>query len=351
MKKAIKMLSVALCGALAFGASVGFSACGTTDNVGADKVYLKAIAADSVAQSVATMDADYFLLAEPAVTAQSKNGFAIKGDLQALYGGENGYPQAVLVAKTELVEAHPQWVEGFANAVSQAAAWLETASGADVVSAVSAHVADENYATTLKAPMLSADVMARCGVWFSNAWETPVQAEVKTFLSEMIAVNNKAAAMPADDFFWDAAPDYGETPAPEREVTVYMPDGAPALALAKMMSEDTADDGITYKVVAPTLISSVVKYEDESKNADLCVMPVTAASKLLGQGDRYKMVGVVTHGNLYLISKTGEVLTAKNMQSLKGKTVGVLNINEVPGLTFKAVLNKYDIPYEEVKTV
>ena len=347
MKRALKILSVGICGALIFGASVGFSACGKTDNTGADKVYLKALAGP---QAVATMEADYFLLAEPAVTAQSKNGFAIKGDLQALYGGENGYPQAVLVAKTELLESNPGWVEQvFVRKVVESAAWLQTASGAEVVSAVSSHVADENYATTLKAPMLSADVMARCGVWFSSAIDS--KTETTTFLSEMMAVNDKATAMPADEFFWGEGVLASSMHAPEREVTVYMPDGAPALALAKMMSEDTEEDGITYKVVDPTLISTVVKYEDESKNADLCVMPVTAASKLLGKGDRYKMVGVVTHGNLFLISKDGEALSADNLASLQGKTIGVLKINEVPGLTLKAVLNKYNIPYEEVKTV
>ena len=83
----------------------------------------------------------------------------------------------------------------------------------------------------------------------------------------------------------------------------------------------------------------------------MCVLPVTAASKLLGQGNRYKMVGVVTHGNLFLISKDGEALTAENLSNLKGKTVGVLKINEVPGLTFKTILNKYNIPFEEIKTV
>ena len=345
MKKAIKGLSIALCCAFVFSVA-GFSACGKEKGTGADKVYLKAIDPANVAQAVTTMQADYFLLAEPAVTAQSKNGFAIKGDLQALYGGENGYPQAVLVAKTELLTSNAGWVENFALSVSQAAAWLETASGADVVSAVSAHADDENYATTLKAPLLSADAMARCGVRFTSAMDS--KTETKAFLQEMLAVNDKATTMPTDEFFWAGAEQGSAVNSPEREISVYMPDGAPALALAKLMSEDTADDGVTYKVVAPNLIASKVNYQDESKNADLCVMPVTAASKLLGQGNRYKMVGVVTHGNLFLISKTGEVLTAENISALKGKTVGVLNINEVPGLTFKVVLNKYDIPFEIV---
>ena len=131
------------------------------------------------------------------------------------------------------------------------------------------------------------------------------------------------------------------------EITIYMPDGAPALALAQLMAEDKEDDGVTYNVVSATMITSKVTNEDNAKNADLCVMPVTAASKLLGNGERYKMLGVVTHGNLYLVAKNGTPLTAENMSALQGKTVGVLQINEVPGLTLKTVLNKYGLTYKE----
>ena len=139
--------------------------------------------------------------------------------------------------------------------------------------------------------------------------------------------------------------------APEGEITVYMPDGAPALAMAGLMHEDTEDDGVSYYVTNAGQIASKVQNNDAEKNADLCVLPLTAATKVLGSGEKYQMVGAVTHGNLFLISKEGEVLTAENMESLKGKTIGVLKINEVPGLTLKAVLNKYNIPFEEVKTV
>ncbi len=130
------------------------------------------------------------------------------------------------------------------------------------------------------------------------------------------------------------------------DLTVYMPDGAPALSLAKVMSEDTEDDGVVYKVVSPTQISATVTYKDESKNADFCVLPLTAASKLLGNGERYQMLGTVTHGNLYLLSKSGEKI--EDLSVLKGKSVGVLQINEVPGLTFKALLKREGIPYFEM---
>ncbi len=129
------------------------------------------------------------------------------------------------------------------------------------------------------------------------------------------------------------------------DLTVYMPDGAPAIALAEMMAADTEEDGVAYRVVAPALISTKVTNKAEEKNADLCVLPVTAASKLLGSGERYRMVGTLTHGNLYLVAKEGFVFSG--LSSLIGKTVGVLQMTEVPGLTFKATLQKAGVPFKE----
>lgn len=139
----------------------------------------------------------------------------------------------------------------------------------------------------------------------------------------------------------------------KEDITVYMPDGAPALALAGLMAEDKEGDGVSYNVVPATKIASTVTYKDEARNADLCVMPVTAASKLLGKGDRYTMLGTVTHGNLYMLAKEDEVddeweLSPERLFALVGKKVGVLQINEVPGLTLKTTLNKYDIPWQEL---
>ena len=139
-----------------------------------------------------------------------------------------------------------------------------------------------------------------------------------------------------------------EKDTPEGEVTVYMPDGAPALAMAKLMHEDTEEDGVTYRVVAADKIAVQVSYEEESKNADFCLMPLNAAAKLLGKGDRYAMLGVVTNGNLYMISKSETTYTADNLSSLIGKKVGVLQINNVPGLTFKSVLNKCGVAWAEM---
>ena len=325
------------------------TACGgaesSSDENAVEKVFLKAITG---ADAVGVMEADYFLLAQPAVGAQSKKGFTVKGDLQTLYDEEKGgYPQAVLVGKKEIVENYAEWTAGFVASVRDAGAWLETASGEVIVSAVSSHMEDEGTATSLKAPLLTADAVAGCGVRFAYASEYKTQ--ISDFLAGMIAVNENSAKMPSDAFYWTGNSQTPTGGSMDKTVRVYMPDGAPALALAGLMANDTEEDGIEYNVVSASLIASKVTNKDEDKNADFCVLPITAGSKLLGTGDRYKALGVVTQGNLYLIAKDGETITAENISSLKGKTIGVLNINEVPGLTLKAVLNKYNIPFEEIR--
>ncbi len=139
-----------------------------------------------------------------------------------------------------------------------------------------------------------------------------------------------------------------------QDITVYMPDGAPAMAFAKMMQEDTADDGLAYRVVDPTTIATNVTYKDMSKNADICALPVIAAAKLLGGGENYQMLGVLTSGNLYVLTNQTAVVDVfensqlKSLSHLIGKTVGVMQINNVPGMTFKCILNDYGVAWQEL---
>lgn len=131
-------------------------------------------------------------------------------------------------------------------------------------------------------------------------------------------------------------------------VTVYAPDGAPALAIAPLMENggDIADTPVSYKVVNASLIQTFVTGKDPA--ADVCILPVNAASKLLGSGETYKMLGTVTHGNLYLLKKSGDDITVDNLSSLVGKTVGVIQLAAVPGLTFKTILNDNAVAFNDL---
>ncbi len=132
----------------------------------------------------------------------------------------------------------------------------------------------------------------------------------------------------------------------KEELTVYMPDGAPSLALAGLMAQNREGDGFSYRVVQPSEIEPWVTYADEEKNADFCVLPLTSASALLGAGDRYVMLGTVTHGNLYLLSKDSTPL--QDLSPLTGKRVGVLQMQKVPGQTLKATLNRRGLSWQVI---
>ncbi len=142
---------------------------------------------------------------------------------------------------------------------------------------------------------------------------------------------------------------FGCKKVPEGEITVYMPDGAPALAFAQMMHEDKEDDGVSYFVVNAQSIASKVTDKNMDDNADFCVLPLTAATANTGTGETYQMVGAVTHGNLYMISKDTSIsYTGDNLSSLIGKTVGVLQLNSTPGLIYKSMLSKNNIPFVDL---
>ena len=133
----------------------------------------------------------------------------------------------------------------------------------------------------------------------------------------------------------------------KEEFLVVAPDGAPALALAKLMAEDEAGDGVSYRVVDASTIAARVSNNNMDENADFCVLPVSAASKLLGNGEKYRMLGLVTQGNLYLVSKKSTAaLEGADMRSLYGKMCGVMKMNEVPGLTLRATLGRLGVEYE-----
>ena len=127
-------------------------------------------------------------------------------------------------------------------------------------------------------------------------------------------------------------------------LSVYAPDGAPALALSYAI--DNCNDGIDYNIVASDVI--VTKVTGENPTADIAIVPINVASLYLGDGSVYKILGSITHGNFYFLSKTEGEITRQNAQNLKGKTIGVVQLPNIPGLTLKATLNDLGVPYNEL---
>ncbi len=136
------------------------------------------------------------------------------------------------------------------------------------------------------------------------------------------------------------------TPTPEGTYTVYAPDGAPALALSKAISEK--NEHFTIEIVDSSTTNMASLVSGETPAADFCVLPVNAAAKVLGEGTSYQMLGTVTNGNMYFLTVGAAALTVENYKTeLVGKTVGVVQMNNVPGLVFQSVLG--DAPYQIMK--
>lgn len=129
------------------------------------------------------------------------------------------------------------------------------------------------------------------------------------------------------------------------KISIYAPDGAPALALATVMKKGFTNAEIN--IVASDKISSVVTGSE--KKADICILPINMASKLIGSGDDYKMLGTITHGNFYFLSSADISVTRDNLSVLVGKTIGVMQIQNVPGLTLKCSLEAQNVEYATIQ--
>lgn len=141
-----------------------------------------------------------------------------------------------------------------------------------------------------------------------------------------------------------------DTGSGEFSYTVAMPDGAPALAAARLMVEDMQFGGeVNYTVVNSNAITQQVS----GGVADICILPVNAAVQLAGSGETYSLLGTVTHGNLYMLSAKhpDEQITVSNLKSLVGKTVGCIQLSSFVGNVFKIILEDNDIPYTVVESV
>ena len=163
----------------------------------------------------------------------------------------------------------------------------------------------------------------------------------------MTACNGNEPDDPTIDPDTPVTPVGPDTPGtPAKTYSVYAPDGAPALALVNAIEDGS--DAFEYHVVDSSTIQTYVTGAEPV--ADFCILPLNAASKLLGTGTTYEMLGTVTNGNIFFLSaEDNEDLTKDNLSTLIGKSVGVVQLPNVPGLTLQVVLNMYGIDYQIVE--
>lgn len=122
----------------------------------------------------------------------------------------------------------------------------------------------------------------------------------------------------------------------DNTIYVYMPDGAPALAMSKLLNDNEQfGEKIDYSVVSSSNISNYII----NKSADIAVIPVNMASKILG--DDYKIIATATNGNLYIVGNSDVF----SLADLTNEVVGVIGQGNVPDLNLKYLLSSNSIEY------
>lgn len=158
---------------------------------------------------------------------------------------------------------------------------------------------------------------------------------MKKFSAKLLAII--ASVMFALPF---AACNRGSDNAP---VKVYMPDGAPAVALASFMSNGY--DNTEFTVVNASTITAHVA--GNTADADLAIMPINAAATVYNKGNDIVMLSVNTHGNLFIVGSDGDI----TLSALKGKRLGVIGMGNVPDQVLRMLLDGANIQYEVSDTV
>ena len=137
------------------------------------------------------------------------------------------------------------------------------------------------------------------------------------------------------------------------EISVIMPDGAPALALSKLISSAEAgeSDGEKYAIDSVTFEKYKVKYSlaAESslganlaaKKADVAIMPTNTAASAYNGGADIKIVSINVHGLLYMLGAE----TVTDLNQLKGQVVYSIGQGGTPDFVFKYILDNAGIEY------
>ena len=128
-------------------------------------------------------------------------------------------------------------------------------------------------------------------------------------------------------------------------INVVMPDGAPALALAKLFYENPKFDGykINYNIVAG---ATGIQEKMLSGEADIALLPTNMAANLYNKGIDIKIVACNVFGLLYMVGKT----PIDQLEDLYGKTVYNLGQGNTPDFVFKTILEQNDINYAATDT-
>ncbi len=130
----------------------------------------------------------------------------------------------------------------------------------------------------------------------------------------------------------------------ETSLQVYVPDGAPALAVANIISEGKAG-GVKAKVTISTGEDVVAKCG--SGQADIAIVPTNAAVKVCSARDDYQLFTTNVWGLLYVVGWRD----VSSLTELNGKTVASIGMGNTGEYLFKRILDVNGVSYADASGV
>ena len=120
---------------------------------------------------------------------------------------------------------------------------------------------------------------------------------------------------------------------PQDGYTFVVPDGAPALGAVSLLND--VPDGIKSVEIVPANTIS-----QRAVQSDIAVVPANLAANLYNKGQDVKLVGTVTHGNLFVLGTSNSV---NALADLEGKLVFSIGQNSVPDYVFRTLLEEAEL--------
>lgn len=157
---------------------------------------------------------------------------------------------------------------------------------------------------------------------------------MKKALKAMMAVFMVAALVAAFAVGLAACNDDKDT-APDT-LQLYVPDGAPALAVAKFIAEKDTLTVAGYKIEVNIVPANQIAAHMAKADGDIVIMPANAGMNLISKGAEYEFVCSNTRGILYMLSLEQGTVTPAD---LAGKKVGCIGEGAVPEYALMTVLN------------
>lgn len=320
MKKVLrKILALAMVAALVAAFAVAFAACNDDGNTESVRIVYYADGA-AVQAALSAGQIDYGIVGEPAATAGASKGFGVVMDLQAEYaeatGNANGFPMSSTFIRGSLA-ANKTFVDALLAVLNENVTYI-TENAASMTQLL------KSAGSTSAYPPAS---IPRCNVGVYSA------AGVKADVNDMLKVLNGVENVP-DSVYYDEA-QATEQGNGSGVLQLYVPDGAPALAVAKLVAEKDTLTVAGYTVNVHIVPANTIAAHIAKGDGDIVIMPANGGANLVVKGADYKFLCSNTRGILYMISKSeGSV----SPEDLAGKTVGCIGQGAVPQYAFERIL-------------